>query len=135
MTTSDENAQIVRTFLETLSTGELERVRPLFHPDAIWKVMPKGIPGEGEHVGRDYIVDEFLAPVRGMFNPGEPKVEIDTLIAQGDLVAAELRGFGHFKNGKEYNNTYCWFFEVRDGMVYSIHEYMDSLYIKNLVEG
>ena len=135
MTTSDENAQIVRTFLETLSTGELEQVRPLFHPDAIWKVMPKGIPGEGEHVGRDYIVDEFLAPVRGMFNPGEPKVEIDTLIAQGDLVAAELRGFGHFKNGKEYNNTYCWFFEVRDGMVYSIHEYMDSLYIKNLVEG
>ena len=135
MTTSDENAQIVRTFLETLSTGELEQVRPLFHPDAIWKVMPKGIPGEGEHMGRDYIVDEFLAPVRGMFNPGEPKVEIDTLIAQGDLVAAELRGFGHFKNGKEYNNTYCWFFEVRDGMVYSIHEYMDSLYIKNLVEG
>ena len=135
MTTPEKNAQIVRTFLETLSTGELERVRPLFHPNAIWKVMPKGIPGEGEHVGRDYIVDEFLAPVRGMFNPGEPKVEIDTLIAQGDLVAAELRGFGHFKNGKEYNNTYCWFFEVRDGMVYSIHEYMDSLYIKNLVEG
>ena len=133
MTTSEENAQIVRTFLETLSTGELERVRPLFHPNAIWKVMPKGIPGEGEHVGRDYIVDEFLAPVRGMFNPGEPKVEIDTLIAQGDLVAAELRGFGHFKDGREYNNTYCWFFEVRDGMVYSIHEYMDSLYIKNLV--
>lgn len=133
MTTSEQNAQIVRTFLETLSTGELERVRPLFHPNAIWKVMPKGIPGEGEHVGRDYIIDEFLAPVRGMFNPGEPKVEIDTLIAQGDLVAVELRGFGHFKNGKEYNNTYCWFFEVRDGMVYSIHEYMDSLYIKNLV--
>lgn len=135
MTTPEENAQIVRTFLETLSTGELERVRPLFHANAIWKVMPKGIPGEGEHVGRDFIVDEFLAPVRGMFDPGEPKVEIDTLIAQGDLVAAELRGFGHFKNGKEYNNTYCWFFEVRDGMVYSIHEYMDSLYIKNLVEG
>lgn len=135
MTTPEENAQIVRNFLETLSTGELERVRPLFHPNAIWKVMPKGIPGEGEHVGRDFIIDEFLAPVRGMFNPGEPKVEIDTLIAQGDLVAAELRGFGHFKNGKEYNNSYCWFFEVRDGMVYSIHEYMDSLYIKNLVDG
>ena len=134
MTTPEQNAQIVRTFLETLSTGELERVRPLFHPNAIWKVMPKGIPGEGEHVGRDYIIDEFLAPVRGMFNPGEPKVEIDTLISQGDLVAVELRGFGHFKDGKEYNNTYCWFFEVRDGMVYSIHEYMDSLYIKNLVE-
>lgn len=135
MTTPEQNAQIVRDFLKTLSTGDLERVRPLFHPDAIWKVMPRGIPGEGEHVGRDYIIDEFLAPVRGMFDPGEPKVEIDTLISEGNLVAAEIRGFGHMKNGKEYNNTYCWFFEVRDGMVYSIHEYMDSLYIKNLVGG
>jgi len=135
MTTPETNAQIVRDFLKTLSTGDLERVRPLFHPDAIWKVMPKGIPGEGEHVGRDFIIDEFLAPVRGMFDPGEPKVAIDTLIAQGKLVAAEIRGFGHMKNGKEYNNSYCWFFEVRDGMVYSIHEYMDSLYIHNLVNG
>ena len=135
MTTPETNARIVRDFLKTLSTGDLERVRPLFHPDAIWKVMPKGIPGEGEHVGRDFIIDEFLAPVRGMFDPGEPKVAIDTLIAQGKLVAAEIRGFGHMKNGKEYNNSYCWFFEVRDGMVYSIHEYMDSLYIHNLVNG
>jgi len=135
MTAANTNEQIVRNFLNTLSTGDLERVRPLFHPDAIWKVMPKGIPGEGEHIGRDYIIDKFLAPVRGMFDPGEPKVEIDTLISQGSLVAAEIRGFGHMKNGKEYNNTYCWFFEVRDGMVYSIHEYMDSLYIKNLVDG
>ena len=135
MTAASINEQIVRDFLRTLSTGDLERVRPLFHPDAIWKVMPRGIPGEGEHIGRDYIIDEFLAPVRGMFDPGEPKVEIDTLISQGNLVAAEIRGFGRMKNGKEYNNTYCWFFEVRDGMVYSIHEYMDSLYIKNLVDG
>ena len=135
MTTPEQNAQIVRDFLETLSTGDLEQVRPLFHPDATWKVMPKGIPGEGEHTGRDYIIDEFLTPVRGMFDPGEPKVEIDNLIAQGNLVAAELRGFGRMKNGKEYDNTYCWFFEVRDGLVYSIHEYMDSLYIDRLVNG
>lgn len=135
MSATKTNEQIVRDFLATLSTGKLERVRPLFHPNAIWKVMPKGIPGEGEHVGRDFIIDEFLAPVRGMFDPGEPKVEIDTLISQGGLVAAELRGFGRMKNGKEYHNSYCWFFEIRDGLVYSIHEYMDSLYIHNLVSG
>ncbi len=98
------NAELVRTFFETLSTGDLERVRPLFHEDATWRVMAGGIPGAGTHVGRDVIVDEFLAPVRGMFVPGDPKVVIDNLIAEGPLVAVEARGQGRFADGREYNN-------------------------------
>lgn len=59
------NAELVRSFFETLSTGDLERVRPLFHEDATWTVMADAIPGSGTHAGRDAIVDGFLAPVRG----------------------------------------------------------------------
>jgi len=129
----NRNEQAVLTFFETLSTGELERVRPLFHKDAIWKVMPKGIPGAGEHRGRDFIIDSFLAPVRGLFVPGDPKVIIDTIISKGNLVAVESRGIGKMTNGKEYNNTYCWMIEVKDGLIYRIREYMDSHHVSTLV--
>src|SRR5262245_38798597 len=131
--TDQTNAELVRTFFETLSTGDLERVRPLFHEDATWSVMAGGIPGAGTHVGRDVIVDEFLAPVRGMFVPGDPKVVIDHLIAEGRLVAVEARGQGRFADGREYSNRYAFVLELDGGLIRSLREYLDSFYISTLV--
>ncbi|MCP5144142.1 MAG: nuclear transport factor 2 family protein [Gammaproteobacteria bacterium] len=130
---SEQNEQLVRDFFAALSSGDLEQVRPLFHPEAIWQVMPKNIPGEGIHRGRDYICDEFLAPVRGLFEPGDPKVIVDTCIGKGNIVACETRGVGKLLNGKVYDNIYAWFFEIRDGKVFHLREYMDSLYVTTLV--
>ena len=33
------NERLVRTFFETLSSGDLERLRPMLHEDATWTVM------------------------------------------------------------------------------------------------
>ena len=60
-----DNERVVLHFLATLSTGDLEAVRPLFHENASWTPMVRGVPGEGKHVGRSTIIDGFLAPVRG----------------------------------------------------------------------
>lgn len=128
----DKNEKIVRKFLETLSTGNLEELRPLFHEHATWRVMATGIPGEGEHRGRDNIIDSFLAPVRGMFVEGDPKVHIDRLICQGPFVVAETRGLGKFKDGRQYSNRYAFVLEVRDDKIYELREYMDSHYVSTL---
>ena len=61
---ANRNEQIVRTFFETLSAGDMERLRPLFHEQATWTGMVTGLPGAGEKKGRKAIVDDFLAPVR-----------------------------------------------------------------------
>jgi len=128
-----DSEKVVLEFFRTLSTGDLEKVRPLLHEDATWTPQVKNIPGAGVHRGRKGIIDEFLAPVRGLFEPGDPKVEIDNIISKGPLVAVETRGFGKLKGGKPYNNLYSWWVEVRDGKVYAIREYMDSHYVATLV--
>jgi len=128
-----ENEQLVIDFFETLSSGDLEKLRPLFHKDATWQAMARDIPGAGKHEGRDHIVDEFLAPIRGMFEPGDPKIEIQTIISKGPLVATETLGLGRLKNGKEYNNKYCWMIEIKDGKIFYLREYMDSHYVMGLV--
>ncbi len=132
MSEEKRNEEIARNFFATLSTGDLEKLRPLFHEQAVWRVMATGIPGAGERQGRDNIIDNFLAPVRGMFVPGDPKVHVDRLICQGAFVAAETRGIGKFKNGKEYNNKYAFVLEVKDGKVFALREYMDSYYVSSL---
>jgi uncharacterized protein len=129
----DRNEKLVRTFFETLSTGDLERVRPMLHEDASWTVMATGIPGAGEKKGRKAIIDEFLAPVRGIFEDGDPKVSIVNLVSKGRLVAAETRGVGRLKSGTPYNNVYSWMIEVDDGKIRALREYMDSYYVSTIM--
>ena len=133
MSALEKNEQLVVDFFKTLSTGELEKVRPLLHKDASWLPMVSGIPGEGIKKGRDVIIDDFLDPVRDMFEPGDPKVHIDNILSKGDTVVCETRGTGRLKNGKDYNNVYCWVIVIKDGLIYAIREYMDSYHVSTLV--
>ena len=42
----------------------------------------------------DAVIDKFLKPVRGMFEPGDPKVHVRRMFGSGDLVAAETEAIG-----------------------------------------
>jgi ketosteroid isomerase-like protein len=95
--------------------------------------MVKNVPGAGVHKPRDVIVDQFLAPVRGLFEDGDPKVKVNNIFCKGSLVCAETRALGKMKNGNTYDNLYCWVVEVRDGLIYALREYMDSAYIQSIV--
>ena len=123
------NERLVRVFLETLSSGDLEALRPQIHPDGSWEATGKSIPGAGITRGRDKIIDELLAPIRGMFEPGDPKIKILRVFSRDEWVAAETEAYGKLKNGKSYENRYAWIFEIRDGLVYAVREYMDTGYI------
>ena len=123
------NETLVREFFETLSSGDLEALRPLFHRDATWEATAQTIPGAGLTKGRDKIIDEFLAPVRGLFEPGDPKVVVHNIFSKDDWVLAETTAIGMLSNGNEYHNRYAWVFQIRDDKVYAIREYMDSHYI------
>jgi ketosteroid isomerase-like protein len=131
---NNDNERLAIQFFTTLSSGDLEGVRALLHEEATWKPMVKDIPGAGVHVGPSGIVDKFLMPIRGMFRPGDPKVLIDTVASHGSLVICETRGQGALADGRPYANSYCWAFEMKDGKVFAIREYMDSLYVSRLFE-
>jgi ketosteroid isomerase-like protein len=119
----------VLDFFETLSSGDLDALARLMDEDASWEPMVTGIPGAGVHQGRDKVIKEFLAPVRGTFRPGDPKVFVDALVSDGDRVMAETRASGQRADGKPYDNRYAWAFELRAGKILRVREYMDSLYV------
>ncbi len=124
--------RLVVDFFNTLSSGDLDRVRDFFHEEATWEAMVKDIPGVGVHRGKKGIVDDFLKPIRGMFAPGDPKVALTSIASKGPLVIAESRGFGKVADGRPYDNQYCWALEIKDGKIHRLREYMDSLYISKL---
>ena len=129
------NEKIVRHFFDTLSSGDLEKLRLLLHEDAVWGIMVTGIQGAGDKHGRKEIIDGFLNPIRGkdgIFVYGDPKVLIQHLVLQGPYAAVEAKGLGKFKNGKDYNNRYAFFLEIKDDKVIALSEYMDSYYVSTL---
>ena len=91
-------------------------------------------PAPGSTSGRDAVIDEFLAPVRGMFEPGDPKVTVKRMISNGDEVAAETEAIGTLANGNHYHNRYAWIIDIRDGQVCHLREYMDTAYIMSVVD-
>jgi ketosteroid isomerase-like protein len=123
------NEHLVREFFDTLSSGDLDALRPLIHLDGSWEATSASIPGAGITRGRDKIIDEFLAPVRGLFEPGDPKVVVLRIFSRGEWVAAETEAVGMLSNGNEYHNRYAWIIEIRDDKIYALREYMDSHYI------
>ena len=128
----NENEQLVLEFFTVLSTGDLERLRPLLHDEVSWIPQVKDIPGAGEYRGKKGVIDDFLAPVRGMFAPGDPKTTVHTIVSKGPLVMCESKGLGKLADGRTYENRYAWAIEVRDGKVSAIREYMDSHYVAKL---
>lgn len=132
VTAHSPNEQTVLDFFASLSRGDLEAVRGLLHEDATWTPQVREVPGAGVHKGHKGIIDEFLVPVRGLFAPGDPKVVVESIASNGPLVMVESRGVGKLRDGRPYSNLYAWAFEVRNGKVAAIREYMDSHYVIGL---
>jgi hypothetical protein len=128
----DGSQRVVLDFFERLNAADLEGVRAILTEDATWTPQVKDIPGAGVYRGRNVIVDEFLAPIRGLFADGDPKNRILSIASNGPLVLIETEGTGHVRDGRPYENRYAWAFEVRDGKVAAIREYMDSHYVARL---
>ena len=55
-----------------------------------------------------------------------PRNEFRSMIAEGPMVVAEHRISATLPNGRSYVNDYCFAYEVRDGKILSIREYMDT---------
>jgi uncharacterized protein len=122
----------VQKFFELLNAEDLEGVRALLTQDAAWIPQARDMPGAGEYRGRDVIVDQFLKPIRGLFAKGSPSNRILSMASNGALVLVETHGTGHLSDGRPYDNRYAWAFEVREGKIAMIREYLDSYYIVRL---
>jgi ketosteroid isomerase-like protein len=126
---------VVRRFFEALGTGDFAQIGAFFTDDSVWMVndVARGLP---QQRGRKAIIDDFLQPIReGLFEPGDPKVEIRSMISEGSRVAVETTARGTLRNGNHYENQYVFIIEVDGDSVKFLREYMDSDYAHSVSAG
>ena len=131
--------ELVQSLYAAYSTGDPQRIRSLLHEDVVWVAPPGNATqvalglGRPEHAGppdgsnnldRDAIV-RFMAYNFARFF-GSARNEFRAMAAEGDLVFVEHRLSATLPNGRHYVNDYCFAYEVRNGKIFRIREYMDT---------
>jgi uncharacterized protein len=120
-------------------SGDPKRISDLLHEDVIWVAPPgnatqvalglgnaadAGAPNGSNNLGKRQIVQFMACNFARFFT--NPKNEFRSMIAEGAVVFAEHRISATLPNGRPYVNDYCFAYEVCDGKILHIREYMDT---------
>ncbi|MFC5458910.1 nuclear transport factor 2 family protein [Massilia niabensis] len=121
---SAENKQIVRDFLEVFSSGDAAAIVARLHPDATWWVSGR-MAGLSDTYTRAQL-GVLLQGVTTLYKHGALKITPTSLIGEGSHVAVEAESYAELNNGRVYNNFYHFLFEIAEGKILRVKEYMDT---------
>jgi ketosteroid isomerase-like protein len=126
-----ENEKLVLDYLEAIQRGDHEAAYAAFAEDATWQTPPS-LPWPALFRGRKAIFDEYFAVDKGLFTTGMSSYDLQTnaVISGGDRVVVEMTHRAEGLNGKRYETDHCLVFELRDGLIQAVREYIDSLYLQ-----
>jgi uncharacterized protein len=127
--TIDNNKATVLEFLGHMVRSELDELVAMLTPDFhMW--VAGDLRSSGSFDGPDAVAhlrgtgggssDLFKSSVR---------LDIGEVTAEADRVCVEAATFGELSAGGTYENTFHFFFRVRDGKVAEMKEYMDTKHV------
>ena len=123
----EQNVAVARQFYECFTANDLDGVMATLSEDARFRVPGK--PGELQSAGW---YDK--ARIRKLFEfmigrlKGGLRMEVVSVLADGDRVALEVVSEGELDNGRRYNNEYFVLFKIVDGEIREVREYNDTLH-------
>lgn len=127
---SAANEQVVRDFNDAISRHDFDRLGELLDDGATYEVC--GIELQGAGVFDKATLLQVLPGMLGLFEPGSPRMTITRMFNDGDWVIMEGVAEGSFRSGAAYDNRYVIVFEVVDGRVRTVREYMDTQHAATL---
>ncbi len=126
--TTESTRTLIEDYYSALRKGDRARLLELLTPDAVW--IPPISASVGRTEGAEAIADALGGQiVRQTFDLSKPfALEVRRMIADGDTAVVQQRLTATAKaTGNEYDNQYCWVYEVRDGRIAVLEEYADTI--------
>jgi ketosteroid isomerase-like protein len=127
--TSSAQIDTVRRFYD--AQGDLEVIRSVVAPDAVWDVA-EGFPSGGVYQGLDRIVGEFF-PFLADFS--EFRCVGDAFFEDGEEVIVLGRYLGTTTGGQPVASRFAHFFTLRDGRISRLRQTCDTLPIARALRG
>ncbi|MFG1792590.1 nuclear transport factor 2 family protein [Nocardia sp. NPDC049149] len=125
-----DNKTIVQHAWKAFATHDFDTIAAFFTEDAEWLAQPENatavfLNGTHHMVGRAAIAD-FIANGFSKLFAQDVAIDFRGFYAEGDRVIVEETMRATLSNGNAYHNDYCFVFELRDGLIHRVREYMDT---------
>ena len=130
METTMNNKELVSEFFKYFSSGEIDTAFAMVSDDANWWV-PGDLPFSGTKTKTEYL--QVVGAIKQGF-PDGLQLNVTSMIAEGDKVAAEVESYGDHVSGKTYTNKYHFLIKIEDGQMVEVKEYMDTLHLFQLMQ-
>ena len=124
------NKKIITDFFEQVSNGNMDAAFKWVDEEVKWWIPP-GLPFSGTKTKAEYL--QIVGAIKKGF-PAGFELKVSDLIAEGNKVAAEVASKGTHVNGKSYHNKYHFLFEIENGKIIAVKEYMDTLHLYQLLQ-
>jgi len=114
----------------TFRSRDAQRIAAVFAPDAEW-IAPRGnataVALDHAHhmIGAEAIARFIAIEMHRLFSDVE--IQFTALHSDGDVVIIEERMRATLPDGRPYDNAYCFVFELKDGLISQVREYMDTM--------
>ena len=122
--TAVDNKMLVQHIYEELSSGNSRPLVEAMADDVRWALMGT-MTWSRVYEGKEAVLTRLLTPLRARF-AGRYEASAERIIAEGDLVVAEVRGRVTTRSGSPYHNRYCFIFRIEGGKIREMREYMDT---------
>ncbi len=130
---SETNKAIVQQWFDLVAAGDAQGAFALFD-ESVSYTLRGTTPVSGTYVGMESLVADFFTPWRKQID-GEIVLTVNRLIGEGDQVVALARGEAKTVFGLPYDNDYVFVFEVRDGKIFAVDEYLDTALVETAAYG
>ncbi len=123
----ETNKAIIEAYLADYSSGDVERIATHLHTGVRWWVSGtiEGISGTYDRVQ----MLDLLGQVTEVYTEGALKIAATSMIGEGSRVAVEAESDAELHNGRVYHNQYHFVFEIKDGKIIDIREYLDTQHV------
>ncbi|MFH5821869.1 nuclear transport factor 2 family protein [Georgenia sp. AZ-5] len=125
VTKTSSPEHVARTFASATASGDVDIMQQLLADDATWWI-PGELPVSGTWTGHDEIFGRMFATAGQHIAEGTLKIEVSKAIADESHCVLLWQAQAESVHGHRYSNQYCMVFEVRDGKIVSVREYIDT---------
>jgi ketosteroid isomerase-like protein len=125
---TETNKEMVREFMRRFSAGDAAGLLDMLAEDATWWVAGN-FALSGTRSKKEFA--ELLTQVGGATTEGI-RLTPKAFTAEGDRVAVETESYARHVNGKLYNNQYHFLFEIREGKIRAVREYLDTMHTNDV---
>jgi ketosteroid isomerase-like protein len=127
----ETNKQMVTSTWEAFAKGDIKTAFANMSDEVSWLIPGNLTNLSGVRKGKAAIL-EFARNAAKTF-PNGLQTEINRVYGDGDTVILELTNRGKLANGRDYENEYCFVFEVEGGKIRRVREYVDTQKAKELM--